>query len=430
MLQIGSNNCVNKYRPRIIDDLIKEKLELFPAVLIEGPKWCGKTRTGIEFSKSQLFMQNSDSIRSNLKLADTKPSLLLDGKTPRLIDEWQIAPVIWDAVRFVSDMRGLPGQFILTGSATPKDGETRHTGTGRISRILMRPMSLYESGESSGVISIADLFNDTKKSIEAKSSLTIQDLAHCIVRGGWPSSLSIAKEKSVSVSRDYIDAVIEHDVSESDGIKKSPVKVRGLLKSYARNIGTMASIETITADIRADEESLSSKTVSGYIETLKRIFVIEDLMSWSPSIRSKTTLRTTPKRLFVDPSLATAVNRMTSASILQDFEYFGFLFESLVIRDLRIYANANDGNVFHYRDKNGLEVDAVIHLNDGRWGAVEVKLGSSEIETACKHLLEFRNRVNTNKMKEPSFLAVVTGTEYGFKRDDGILIIPIGCLKQ
>lgn len=421
----------NVYLKRITDRILQERLEASGAVLIEGPKWCGKTRTALENSKSHLFMQDPDRAVSYLKAADTKPSLLLKGDTPRLLDEWQTAPVLWDAVRFMVDQRGKPGQFILTGSAVPKDDIVQHTGTGRISRLMMRPMSLYESLESNGCVSLKALF-DGETEIDSFSSLTIEQIAFAIVRGGWPASIGNTEKIALRHAIDYVEAIINADVSRVDGIEKNPVRVRALMRSLARNISTMATIRTIYNDIAMSDEdgSISEKTISQYLGALDRIFVTESLPAWNPVLRSKTALRTSPKRQFIDPSIAAAVMRLTPSRLLDDFNYFGFLFESLCDRDLRIYAEAIDGQLFHYRDKSGLEADAVIALNDGRWAAVEVKLGSKEIEEAAAHLLKLKHKVNTEKMKEPSFLMILTGSEIAYQRDDGVYVVPLGCLKD
>lgn len=421
----------NKYLKRIADRVLQERLAASGAVLIEGPKWCGKTRTALENSKSHLFMQDPDKAISYLKAADTKPSLLLKGDTPRLLDEWQTAPVLWDAVRFMVDQRGKSGQFILTGSAVPKDNVVQHTGTGRISRLLMRPMSLYESMESNGSVSLKALF-DGETEIDNFSTLTIEQIAFAIVRGGWPASIGESEKIALRHAIDYVEAIINADVSRVDGIEKNPVRVRALLRSLSRNISTLATIRTIHDDIAMGDadESISEKTISQYLGALDRIFVTENLPAWNPALRSKTAIRTSPKRQFVDPSIAAAVMRLTPSRLLEDFNYFGFLFESLCDRDLRVYAEAIDGQVFHYRDGSGLEADAVIALNDGRWAAVEVKLGSKEIEDAAVHLLELKNKVNTEKMREPSFLMILTGTEIAYRREDGVYVVPLGCLKD
>ncbi len=419
---------MNEYMPRVIDRVLEESLQAAGAVLIEGPKWCGKTRTAKEIAKSVLAMQDPDNSDAYEKLADTKPSLLLKGDCPRLLDEWQVAPVLWDAVRFAVDERNKTGQFILTGSAVPRDNQTKHTGTGRIARLLMRPMSLFESEDSNGTVSLKDVFSG-KREIESSSTLTIEKIAATIVRGGWPYSIGEKPSISTKMATNYVDSVINEDISRVDNVGRNPTRVRLVMRSLARNISTMANISTIYNDILADDDTLSKNTIASYIDALRRIFVVEDLPAWSPLLRSKTALRTSPKRHFVDPSIATAVLRATPDSILEDFTSFGFLFESLCIRDLRIYAQMLDGEVFHYRDKSGLEADAIIHLNNGQWGAFEIKLGSKEIEKAAQNLIILRDKINTDRMKEPAFLAILTGTQYAYKRDDGVLIIPVGCLK-
>ncbi|MDR0885814.1 MAG: DUF4143 domain-containing protein [Clostridiales Family XIII bacterium] len=418
-----------KYLPRIADIVLADALQATGAVLLEGPKWCGKTRTAQEQSNSTLFMQDPDRSESYVKAADTKPSLLLRGNMPRLLDEWQVAPVLWDAVRFAVDKDNTPGQFILTGSATPTDDVVRHTGTGRIARMMMRPMSLFESLESNGTISLKDIF-DGNDDVSSLSTLTIDDLAYAMVRGGWPASMGRKESVAVRSSYEYIDSIINMDISKVDGIEKNPARVRALLRSLARNISTQATIATIRGDIEADEESISEKTISYYLNALRRIFVVEDVPAWNPAMRSKIAIRTSAKRHFVDPSIATAVSRSSTSSLLEDFETFGLLFESLCVRDLRVYAQSIDGEIFHYRDKSGLEADAIVHLRDGRWGAIEIKLGSKEIEMAAENLKRLKSKINTDKMKEPSFLMVLTGSEIAYKREDGVLIVPIGCLKN
>jgi predicted AAA+ superfamily ATPase len=418
-----------KYLKRISDKVLDDALEASGAVLVEGAKWCGKTRTAEERAASKLLMQDPDYTESYLKAADIKPSLLLTGETPRLLDEWQIAPVLWDAVRFAVDRRGESGQFILTGSAVPKDNIVRHTGTGRISRMLMRTMTLYESLESGGDISLKSVFDGTCDG-EGISVLTIEKLALALTRGGWPAS--VGEKESVALRRasDYVEAIINIDVSRVDDIDKNPSRVRALMRSLARNVSTMATLKTIRNDMAVDENDLSEKTISIYLNALRRIFVVEDLPAWNPAMRSKTALRTHPKRHFTDPSIAAAVLRASPDSLLQDFNTFGLLFESLCIRDLRVYAQAIDGEVFHFRDKSGLEADAIVQLKDGRWGAVEIKMGAKEIETAAENLKILRGKVNVAKMREPSFLMVLTGTEPAYRREDGVYVTPIGCLKD
>jgi uncharacterized protein len=416
------------YISRITDALLKELLESTGAVLVEGAKWCGKTQSSFQAAKSAVYMQDPDEGPGYLAMADTKPSLLLEGETPLLMDEWQMAPVIWDAVRYAVDKRGLTGQFILTGSATPSDNKTAHSGTGRIARMLMRPMSLYESNESNGKVSIKDLF-DGKTDIGAKSTLTIEQIANAICRGGWPAAV-ISGKQSPRTAMNYVDAIINLDVQRVDGVEKDPERVRLLLQSLARNISTMATAKTIMADMQVNESSITDKTLSSYLNALRRIFVIEDVPAWQPSLRSKTAIRTTNKRQFVDPSIATAVMRASANGILHDFGTFGFLFESLCTRDLRVYVQVSDGVVFHYRDKSELESDLVIKLHDGRWAAIEVKLGMKQIEEAAANLIKLRQKIDTEKMNQPSFLMVLTGGQVAYKRSDGVLVVPIGCLKD
>jgi predicted AAA+ superfamily ATPase len=417
------------YLSRICDMELHDALDTVGAVLIEGAKWCGKTSTAVNVARSALFMQDPDNARSYREIADTKPSLLLKGETPRLIDEWQMSPVLWDAVRFEVDKRRLAGQFILTGSAVPADNVTAHTGTGRFARILMRPMSLYESGESNGAVSLAGLF-DGKHEIEGVSGLSIERLAFALCRGGFPATVNKPDRAALRMSVDYVEAIISQDISRIDGVEKNPTRVRMLLRSLARNIATMASVQTIMKDMEGSETGISDKTFSVYYNALRRIFVIEDMPAWSPSLRSKTAIRTSPKRHFVDPSIATAVMRIHPEAVLQDFEYFGFLFESLCARDVRVYAQRNDGEVFHFRDKSGLEADMTVQLHDGRWGAIEVKLGNRQIEAAAANLLKLKEKINVDKMREPSFLLVLTGGQYAYRRNDGVLIVPVGCLKN
>jgi len=361
--------------------------------------------------------------------AETKPSLLLAGDKPRLLDEWQVAPVLWDAVRFAVDRTDELGQYILTGSAVVKPKQTKHTGTGRIARMTMRTMTLFETGESNGQVSLRKLF-DGNSDIEGISSLSIEALAFALVRGGWPKAVGMSSDAALKQVHAYVDATINIDSSEIDGVQRDPVRVRSLMRSIARNISTEANLTTLRKDMRADEEQLSENTISNYITALSKLFVIEDLRAWNPSIRSATAVRTSPKRHFVDPSIAAAVLRINDGALLKDFITFGYLFESLCVRDLRVYAETIDGEVFHYRDSYGLEADAVVQLKDGRWGAIEVKMGSSEIEKAATNLLKLKETINTEKMNEPSFLMVLTASQYAYRRPDGVLIVPIGCLRE
>lgn len=432
MYHLGERgDTMKKYYPRIADKLLDEALGSAGAVLIEGPKWCGKTWTAAKKSKSILYMQDPDTRESNILAASVKPSLLLKGETPRLIDEWQVAPVLWDSVRHEVDMRGEEGQFILTGSATPiLDEQISHTGTGRISRMKMRPMSLFESNESSGEVSLKALF-EQDYNIGSISNLEIEEIAKSIVRGGWPASVASKSESSFKRAQDYVDSIVQFDVSRVDGIEKNPNKMFALLRSLSRNISTEANYSVLIKDMEGGEnESISRPTIQSYMNVLQRLFVVEELEAWNPSIRSATPLRVSPKRQFVDPSIATAALGINHERLLLDFNTFGYLFESLCIRDLRIYAEALGGKVYHYRDKSGLECDAVVVLRDGRWGAVEIKLGSNEFDKAAKNLRIFSEIIDTDKMNKPSFLMILTGTKLGYKRDDGVLVVPIGCLKD
>lgn len=417
------------YIPRLCDAGLQLALESSGAVLIEGAKWCGKTSTASNISRSVLFMQDPDNAGSYQAAADAKPSLLLQGETPRLIDEWQMAPVLWDAVRFEVDKRAKTGQFILTGSAVPSDNVTAHTGTGRISRLMMRPMSLFESGESNGTVSLRALF-DGGQDAEALSDLSIEDIAYAICRGGWPASIRLRDTAALRMAMDYVEAVINYDVSRVDNVEKNPERVRLLLRSLARNIATAATYQTIRDDMEATDITISDKTIGSYMNALRRIFVVEDLPAWSPSLRSKTAIRTSAKRHFVDPSIATAVLRTNPEGILKDFQYFGFLFEALCTRDIRVYAQANDGDVFHYRDKSGLASDLIVRLRDGRWAAIEVKLGKKQIDVAAENLLTLKARIDEDTMGEASFLMVVTGGKYAYRRNDGVLVVPVGCLRS
>lgn len=418
------------YLPRLCDVELQMALKSSGAVLIEGAKWCGKTSTATHASESVVYLQDPDHARAYQAIADTKPSLLLKGTTPRLLDEWQVAPVLWDAVRFEVDQRTEPGQFILTGSAVPMESETAHTGTGRISRIKMRTMSLFESKESNGQISLSALFAGKQEDIGALSDLTIEKMAFILCRGGWPASISIEGIPACRMAIDYVEAIINQDVSRVDNVEKNPERVRLLLRSLARNISTTSTFQTIRKDMEATDIGLSDKTIQTYMNALRRIFVIEDLPAWAPSLRSKTAIRTSEKRHFVDPSIATAVLRTNPNGILADFTFFGFLFEALCTRDIRIYAQAIDGDVFHYRDKSGLEADLIVRLRDGRWAAIEVKLGTKQIEEAAKNLLTLKSKINEESMGKESFLMILTGGQYTYQRKDGIWIVPIECLKN
>lgn len=424
---------MGKYKPRITDILIERKLRGKGALLIEGPKWCGKTTTAEQFSKSILYMSKPEDVSSNLIIADINPSKLLEGETPRLIDEWQIAPKLWDAVRFEVDHRENYGHFILTGSAVPpKTDEIFHTGTGRFAWIKMRPMSLYESGESTGEVSLKEMFNQPEQLI-ATNKLNIDDLAFLICRGGWPEAVNMDKDVALDQAFDYYNAIVNTDISRVDDVKRDPERAKRLMKSYARNQGAQTAYTVIRDDIAAnDSELITDDTVYAYTNALRKIFVIEDMPAWNPNLRSKTAIRTSDTRYFIDSSIATASLGLGPDDLIKDLNTMGLFFETMCVRDLRIYAESFDGEVFHYRDKSGLECDTIVHLRNGSFGLIEIKLGGDKlIEEGAKNLKTFSNKIDTDKMKAPSFLMVLTGTgNFAYRRDDGVYVVPIGCLKN
>ena len=422
------------YRDRIADKLLGEKLDAMGAVLIEGPKACGKTTTAEQQAKSILYMDDPDTMTQNLQLAETNIKRLLQGDTPRLIDEWQIAPQLWDAVRFETDHRKNDGLFMLTGSAVPADdSKIHHTGAGRFAWLTMRPMSLWESGESSGDVSLGELFSHPEK-VDGYNSLTMENVAFAICRGGWPKSLNKKTDKAaLSQVKEYFEAITRSDISRVDGVDRDQHRAKRLMRSYARLQGAMAGVPTIVADMKTNEpEGMSDETVVSYIKALKKIFVIEDMPAWNPNLRSKTAIRTSDTRYFVDPSIAIAALGLGPDDLLNDLETMGLLFETLCVRDLRVYADANDGDVFHYRDKNGLECDAVVHLRNGSYGLIEIKLGGETlIEEGASNLNSLANMIDTTKMKKPSFKMVLTAVgQYAYLRADGVMVVPIGCLKN
>lgn len=423
---------MKEYKKRIADELLKKKLKGKGAVLIQGPKWCGKTTTAEQISKSVLYMDNPEDKEQNISLADLQPSLLLTGATPRLIDEWQLAPKLWDAIRFEVDHRGEEGQFILTGSSVPANmDEVTHTGTGRFAWLTMRPMTLYESGESNGSISLLELFNNSTK-LNGISELTLKDVAYLCCRGGWPRSIFMDKETALEQAYDYYNAVVNSDISRVDNINRDPERAKNLMRSYARNIGSQVSNETIKDDmINNDLFSLDVDTVLSYINALKKLFVIEESPAWNPNLRSKTAIRTSKTRYFVDPSIVVAALGIGPNDLINDLNTFGLIFESLCIRDLRVYAESINGSVYHYRDASGLECDAVVHLRSGVYGLIEIKLGGDNlINEGVENLIKMKNKIDTEKMNNPAFLMVLTATgKYAYQREDGVYIVPIGCLK-
>lgn len=421
------------YKNRIVDEILEKKLKGKGAVLIQGPKWCGKTTTAEQISKSILYMAKSDEKEQNLTMAEINPSLLLQGEVPRLIDEWQIAPKLWDAIRYEIDHRNAEGQFILTGSSVPaKMDDVTHSGTGRFAWLLMRPMSLYESGESSGQVSLIELFDGSKK-IEGINNIDLEKMAFLVCRGGWPRAIFMEEEIALEQAYDYYDAIVNRDISEADGISRNPERVKNLMRSYSRNMGTQASNDTLKSDMIAnDSTSLDTDTVLSYVNALKKIFVVEEAPAWNPNLRSKTAIRTSDTRYFIDPSIAVASLGIGPKDLINDLNTFGLLFETLCIRDLRVYAESIKGKVYHYRDANNLECDAVIHLRDGSYGLIEIKLGGdSLINEGADTLKKLESRIDITKMKNPSFLLVLTATgKYAYRREDGVYVVPIGCLKN
>ena len=426
------SSSMNEYKKRIADKLLRYRLEEVGAVLIEGPKWCGKTTTAEQQAKSVLYMADPDNQKNYLEMAELSIKTLLRGDTPRLIDEWQIIPQVWDAIRFEVDHRGEEGQFILTGAAVPASTDRiHHTGTGRFAWITMRPMSLWESGESTGEISVKRLF-DGDKEMTGCNKLKLEDIAFLTCRGGWPSATSKSPRAALRQAYDYYDAVVKSDVSRVDSKTRSSERTRLLLRSYARSQGAQVSINAICHDMAEnDDDTLAEKTVQDYIGALKKIFVIEDMPAWNPNLRSKTAIRSAETRYFVDPSIAVAALGLGPEDLTNDLETFGLLFETMCIRDLRVYADAIDGTVYHYRDKNGLECDAVIHLRNGSYGLIEIKLGGPQaIEKGVDTLTSLANKIDTTKMKAPAFLMVLTAVgNYAYQRKDGVYVVPIGCLK-
>lgn len=421
------------YKQRLADEMLAERLTYKGAILIEGPKWCGKTTTAEQHAKSILYMDSPANFESNLQMAAIDPSLLLNGETPRLIDEWQLAPKLWDAVRFDVDHRHAVGQFILTGSAVPvSEDDMHHSGTGRFTWVKMRPMSLWESGESNGSVSLGRLFESPEK-IAAVNNLKIADIAFLICRGGWPVAATLQGKAALAQAFDYVDAVVKKDISRVDGVRRSASVARQLMRSYARNQGSQASVGTILADMTSNaDDEVSDKTIASYVEALRKIFVIEDSEAWNPNLRSKTAVRTANTRYFIDPSVGTAILGLGPDDLLKDLNTMGLFFETLCVRDLRVYADALDGQVYHFRDKNGLECDAVVHLRNGHYGLIEVKLGGDGlVESGAKNLLTLASRIDTDKMPAPSFLMVLTGTgPFAYRRPDGVYVVPVGCLRN
>lgn len=427
------------YKQRIADVLLADLLEACGCVLLEGSKWCGKTTTAQQLAGSVVLMADPQNSARNIQLAKTSPSYLLQGKTPRLIDEWQVVPQLWDSVRGEVDRRRAFGQFILTGSAVPANrAEIVHTGTGRIAPLLMRPMSLWESGESNGCVRLSQLF-DAPEQIMAESQIDIQELAYLVCRGGWPMATQAPTERAALMQATiYYNGVVgrgndaNSDISRVDGVVRDSERVKRLMRSLSRHQGTQASLQSIVNDMQTnDTSSLDEKTVASYISALKKIFTVEDMPAWNPNLRSKTAIRTSDTHYFVDPSIAVAALRVSPSDLINDLETFGLFFETMAVRDLRVYTDALDGTVYHHRDKSGLECDAVIHLENGKYGLVEIKLGGDNlIESGAKTLKCLTEQIDTTRMPKPSFLAVLVGVgQYAYRREDGVYVVPIGCLK-
>ena len=434
--QVLTKMCYNRgmkqkeYLPRIMDQEIREKLSFFGAVSIDGCKWCGKSTTAEQLAKSYIRLQDPANAPL-IEAAHGQPSIILQGEKPHLIDEWQDFPEIWDAVRTDVDETGLAGQYILTGSSTPRQKRPKHSGAGRIATVKMRPMTLYESGDSSGEVSLKALF-DGAAEISGRAEHRIEDIAYLCARGGWPESVVKRPKNVTAIAREYIEAIVEREEGFDEIEYYSAGRMRTLLRGLARGISEPARISTIVADMaQSTGDTLSDVTVSNYLTILERVHILDDVEAWSPKLRSKTNIRTSKKRCLVDPSLAVASLYATETDLMKDFNSFGLIFEALAMRDLRVYMEAMEGQLFYYRDKNGLECDAVLHTVDGKWAGLEVKLGDGVevIDSAAKQLLKFASIVDEGRMQKPVFLAVLSGTaKVAYRREDGVLVIPIGCL--
>ena len=426
-------DTIDGYRNRVADQLLQDQLEAAGVVLVQGAKWCGKTTTAVHAAKSVLYMDDPRQLQNNLRLAETNPSTLLEGPAPRVIDEWQLAPQLWDAARFEVSRRGALGMLIFTGSAVPPDmSKITHTGTGRFAWLTMRPMSLWESGESNGMLSLESLFEGVAQDVAA-AEMDVERMAYLVCRGGWPQTLKMKDRASLLQARNYVDAVCNSDITRVDGVGRNPALAHLLMRSYSRHQGGQVPVSTIVADLKENYNTeVSEATVASYINALKKIFVVEDMPAWSPNLRSKTAIRTSDTRYFVDSSIAAATLGIGPKDLLADFNTYGLLFETLAVRDLRVYAEALDGHVSHYRDRNGLECDAVVHLRNGKYGLVEVKIGGDTlIEEGVKNLKKLSQKIDIDRMNEPSFMMVLTAIgDYAFRRSDGVWIVPIAALKQ
>lgn len=421
-----------EYINRIIDKEIEKKLSSMGAVLIKGPKWCGKTTSAKQFAKSILEMQNPDLQENYIELANTKPSLLLEGDKPRLIDEWQLAPKLWNAVRYSVDNIGMRGQYILTGSATPKEDDTLHSGVGRFAFITMKPMTLFESGDSNGKISLSEILNGNRDIDGIKTDLLYEEIAYALCRGGWPQAISLDEKSALEIPKNYIEVLCESDISKVDGVKRKPKLARAILKAYARQVSTINSNQSLYEDIKANYAEVSERTIIDYLDVLKKLYIIEEIEAWNPNIRSKTAIRTANKKSMIDPSLAVAALGCSPKELMLDIRTYGLLFENLVNRDLSVYVNSLGGELRHYRDRYNLECDNVIHFEDGRYALVEIKLGTTKVKEAERHLLELKRLILANEPRigAPEFMMIITGTDMAYITESGVMIVPIGCLKD
>ncbi len=425
-----------KYKKRIIDEILSLKMEAFGAVWIQGPKGCGKTTSGKQKAKTIVEFQDEENRDNLLRIASVAPNKLLIGEKPILFDEWQDAPKLFGAIRKDVDDSGEKGQYILTGSSS-NIAQTPHTGTLRVSRLQMYPMSLYETEESNGTVSLLDLFNNPSSFDGCKSDMTLDDIIFAICRGGWPSILGIKTKKvQLEIAKDLYKQTYSVDISKIDNVKRNPLLAQTILRSYSRNICTLAEMKTIVADITANYD-VTEPTIYDYINSLEKLYIIDDIDAWSPSIRSKTAIRSSKKKNFIDPSIAVAALGIAPDYFNKDFKTLGFLFESLCIRDLKVYSSLCDGKMSYYHDRYGLEADGVLHLSDGRYALIEFKLGESEIEEGAAHLCEIEKLImEYNKSEKqcplrlPDLKMVITATQYGYAREDGVLVVPIGCLKN
>lgn len=418
------------YLKRIIENTIKDKLGYIGAIQIEGPKWCGKSTTAELYAKTVVKLQNPIVFKQYEIYATTSKEELLLGEKPMLFDEWQKIPEIWDFVRLDVDENDTPGRYILTGSAKPSESKVRHTGTGRIAKIKMRPLSLYESEDSNGTVSLKELFSNSDYKVRAEATLTIRDQVNLVCRGGWPKVVKKKQDVALKYMKDYYDELVGSDITDVDDIKRDSTRARAILRSYARNISTLAEYTTIMRDLENVGEGVNPKTLSSYVNAFTKLFVIENVEAWNPKLRSATKIRQTPKKQFVDPSIAVLALGVTANDLEKDMETFGFFFESMVTRDLRIYVENIGGNVYFYRDHNNLEVDCILKLDSGKWAAVEIKVGSNKIEEAAHNLISLRDNIDSRYIEKPSFLMIVYGGTNAYRRADGIYVVPIGCLKD